>query len=64
MIKNGQSSETGNIGYTHTKKQAVGTVPKSNGKITERDKIDRLTHTYRDRSLSCLGKGISINVAG
>jgi hypothetical protein len=46
------------------KYHTVGTISKSNIKIVERGKIDITNTQIHDRSLSCLGTGTSINMAG
>ena len=44
------------------KYHAVGTVPNSNRKILESGKIDIPNTQIHDRSLSCIGTGISIKI--
>jgi len=46
------------------KNHTVGTIQKSNIKIVERGKIDTLNTQIHDRSVSWLGTGTSIKVAG
>jgi hypothetical protein len=47
-----------------TKNTTVGTIPKSNIKIVERDKIDTSNTQIHDRSLSWCGTGTLINSGG